>query len=152
MTTGPISTNRKARHDYFILEKMEAGIALLGCEVKSIREGRINLKDSFVRIIRNEAFLFNCHITPYSRIQGHVEIDPIRTRKLLLKRSEIEHLMGKGTQKGHTIVPLSIYFKKSYAKVEIAIAQGKKLFDKRESIKKRIHDRETSAAIKRSSR
>ena len=148
----PVATNRKARHDFFLSDKFEAGVALLGCEVKSIREGRINLKDSFVRIVNGEAFLFNCHITPYSKIQGHVEIDPTRSRKLLLKKVEIGRLAGKASQKGFAIVPLSIYFKKGMVKVEIAVGQGKKQFDKREAIKRRIHDREAEAAIKYHSR
>jgi SsrA-binding protein len=144
----PKIENRKARHDFFISDRYEAGIALLGCEVKSIREGRVNLKDSFVRVVRNEAFLFNCHITPYSKIQGHTGIDATRTRKLLLNRDEIQKLFGKTSQKGFTIVPLSMYFKKGRVKVEIGLAQAKKEFDKREAIKRRIHDRESAAAIK----
>lgn len=144
----PAAVNRKARFDYFVLEKMEAGIALLGSEVKSIREGKVNLKDAFVRILKNEAFLFNCHISPYSRIQGYVDIDPVRTRKLLLHRQEINRLMGQSQQKGYAIIPLSLYFKKGKVKVEIGLARGKQQHDKRESIKRRIHDRETSAAIK----
>ncbi len=147
-----IAVNRKARFDYFLFDKFEAGISLLGSEVKSIREGRVNLKDSFVRIVRNEAYLFNCHITPYSKIQGHSEIDPIRSRKLLLKRSEINRLLGQAAQKGFAIVPLSLYFKKGLVKVEIALAKGKKQFDKRESIRSRIHTRETDAAIKHHTR
>ena len=148
MTQQARIENRKARHDYFLFEKFEAGIALLGCEVKSIREGRVNLSDSFVRVMKNEAFLFNCHITPYSKIQGHTGIDPIRIRKLLLNRAELNVLEGKMSQKGFSIVPLSMYFKKGKVKVEIALAKGKKLEDKREDIKKRMHDRESAAAIK----
>ncbi len=144
----PKIENRKARHDFFISDRFEAGIALLGCEVKSIREGRVNLKDSFVRVVRNEAFLFNCHITPYSKIQGHTGIEATRTRKLLLNRSEIEKILGKTSQKGYTVVPLQMYFKKGRVKVEIGLAQGKKEYDKREAIKRRIHDRESAAAIK----
>lgn len=147
MTQAKIE-NRKARFDFFIFERFEAGIALLGCEVKSIREGRVNLKDAFVRVVRNEAFLFNCHITPYSKIQGHTGIEPTRSRKLLLNRDEIEKLLGKTSQKGFTIVPLQMYFKKGRVKVEIGLAQGKKEYDKRESIKRRIHDRESAVAIK----
>ena len=149
---NPIAVNRKARFDYFLQEKFEAGICLLGSEVKSIREARVNLKDSFVRIVRGEAFLFNCHVTPYSRIQGHMEIEPTRSRKLLLKRSELNRLVGQASQKGFAIIPLSIYFKKGLVKVEIALAKGKKQFDKRESIKRRMHERESEAAIKRHSR
>ena len=140
--------NRKARHDYFIHDTHEAGISLLGSEVKSIREGRVNLKDSFVRILNKQAYLFNCHITPYSKIQGHIEMDPIRSRKLLLHKDQIEKLAGLVSQKGFAIVPLKMYFKKGLVKVAIALVKGKKEFDKRDDIKKRIHDRESSAAIK----
>ena len=140
--------NRKAWHDYFIFDKYEAGIALSGHEVKSIREGKVNLKDSFVRVINNEAYLFNCHITPYSKIQGHVELEPTRSRKLLLHKEEIEKLSGKTSQKGFAIVPLKMYFKKGRLKLEIALVKGKKEYDKRDEIKRKIHDRESSAAIK----
>lgn len=147
-----ISDNRKAHYNYFIHEKFEAGVSLTGHEVKSIRERRVNLKDSYVRIMREEAFLLNCHISPYSKIQGHQDIDPIRTRKLLLKRKEISRLMGQTTRKGVAIVPLRMYFKKGFVKVEIAIGEGKKQYDKRASIKQRIHTRETQAAIKKAIR
>ena len=152
MTTQPSIQNRKARFKFFLFEKFEAGIALLGCEVKSIREGRVNLAESFVRVMKNEAFLFNCHITPYSKIQGHTEIDPVRIRKLLLTRAELTVLEGKMSQKGYSIVPLSMYFKKGIVKLEIALAKGKKLQDKREDIKRRIHDRESAAAVKQHQR
>ena len=152
MDTDQALQNRKARHDYFIFEKFEAGVSLLGSEVKSIREGRVNLKDSFVRIIRDEAFLFNCHISHYSKIQGHVDLDPTRTRKLLLNRAEINLLLGKMGQKGFAIVPLTMYFKKGRVKVEIALAKGKKEWDKRETLKRRIDDRESAAAIQSSVR
>lgn len=141
--------NRKAWHDYFIYDKYEAGIALQGHEVKSIREGKVNLKDAFVRILNNQAYLFNCHITPYSRIQGHEDHEPTRSRKLLLHYEEIEKLTGKTTQKGFAIVPLKMYFKKGLVKIEIALVKGKKEYDKREAIKKRIHDRESAAAVKK---
>ena len=118
------------------------------CEVKSIREGKANLKDSFVRVIRDEAFLFNCHISPYSKIQGHEDIDPTRIRKLLLKKTEIQRLLGRAAQKGFSLIPTSLYFKRGKVKVEVALAQGKKQYDKRQDIKKRIHDRETRAALK----
>jgi len=147
-----ISENRKAHYDYFIHDRYEAGVSLMGHEVKSIRERRVNLKDSYVRIMREEAFLLNCHISPYSRIQGHQELDPIRTRKLLLKRSEINRLMGQAGRKGIAIVPLRMYFKKGFVKVEIALGEGKKQYDKRASIKQRIHTRETQAAIKKATR
>ena len=144
----PIAFNRKAAHDFFLFEKFEAGICLLGSEVKSIREGKINLKESFVRIEKDEAFLHNCHISPYSRIQGYAAIDPTRYRKLLLKRPEINRLLGQSRQKGYAIVPLQVYLKRGLVKVEIALAKGKKQFDKRDAIKKRIHDRESQAAVK----
>ncbi len=147
-----IADNRKAHYNYFIHEKFEAGISLAGHEVKSIRERRVNLKDSYVRVMKEEAFLLNCHISPYSKIQGHQDIDPIRTRKLLLKRKEISRLMGQTTRKGVAIVPLRMYFKKGFVKVEIAIGEGKKQYDKRASIKQRIHTRETQAAIKKATR
>ncbi|MBI4115166.1 MAG: SsrA-binding protein SmpB [Candidatus Omnitrophica bacterium] len=147
MTT--VATNRQASHKYELFDKYEAGIALRGSEVKSLREGRVNLKDSFVRIIKGEAFLFNCHITPYSHIQNIQLADPVRMRKLLLKRSEIDRLAGQTSRKAHTIIALSIYFKKGLAKVEIAVARGKKEYDKRETIKRRIADRETERAIKK---
>ena len=148
MTSPNRIENRKARHDFFLFEKFEAGIALLGSEVKSIREGKVNLKDSYARVVRNEAFLFNCHITPYSKIQGHFEVDATRSRKLLLKKSEIDFLAEKMSQKGFTLVPTVMYFKKGLVKVEIALGKGKKQFDKREDIKRRIHDRESAAAMK----
>ena len=144
--------NRKARHDFFILDTYEAGIALLGHEVKSIREGKVNLKDSFVRIVQGQAYLFNCHITPYSHIQGYIAPEPVRSRKLLLHKVEIEKLGGRISQKGHTIVPLKMYFKKGKVKVEIGVAKGKKELDKRDTLRKRIHDRETSAAVKQHQR
>jgi SsrA-binding protein len=151
-TFTPTIENRKARFDYFLFDKFEAGISLFGAEVKSIRESRVNLKDAFVRVVNKEAYLFNCHITPYSRIQGHVEVDATRQRKLLLNRSEIDRLQGQTSQKGFAIVPLRMYFKKGRVKVEIAVAKGKKEFDKRESIKRKIHDRESASAIQKSMR
>ncbi len=144
----PITVNRKARYDYFLFDKFEAGICLTGNEVKSIREGKINLNDSFVRIDREEAFLYHCHISPYSRIQGHVDIDPTRYRKLLLKHQEIHRLLTNSRQKGYAIIPLSVYFKRGLVKIEIALGKGKKQYDKRDTIKKRIHDRESSSATK----
>ena len=144
-----IATNRQAQHKYQLFDKYEAGIVLKGAEVKSVREGRVNLKDSFVRIVRGEAFLVNCHISPYSHIQDIRLADPTRMRKLLLKRSEIDRLSGQISKKGHTIVPLSIYFKKGLAKVEVAVARGKLEFDKRETIRRRIADREAQRAIKK---
>jgi SsrA-binding protein len=142
-----ISQNKKAYHDYAIEETVEAGIQLLGTEVKSLREGKANLKDSYVLIKSEEVFLFNCHISPYSHgnIMNH---DPLRTRKLLLKRKEIERMRGKAQQKGYAMIPLKIYFKGSFAKVEIGLAKGKKLYEKRETIKEREAKRTIERAMK----
>jgi len=143
-----IATNRKAYHDYHILEKYEAGMSLVGTEVKSLREGRANLKDSYALIKDGEAFLFNCHISPYSHgnIQNH---DPLRTRKLLLHTKEIDKLWGKTAQQGFTLVPLKIYFKNGKAKVEIGVAKGKKQYEKRASIKEKEAKREIERHMKR---
>lgn len=142
-----VCQNRKAYHDYHIEETVEAGLALLGTEVKSLREGRANLKDSYVLIKEGEAFLLNCHISPYSHgnIMNH---DPLRTRKLLMHREEIDRLSGKAATKGNTLIPLKIYFKDSRAKVEIGVAKGKRLFEKRETIKEREAKREIEKAMK----
>ncbi|HET6515381.1 MAG TPA: SsrA-binding protein SmpB [Thermodesulfovibrionales bacterium] len=142
-----VSQNKKAYHDYSIEETVEAGIQLLGTEVKSLRDGKANLKDSYVLIKDSEVFLFNCHISPYSHgnIMNH---EPLRTRKLLLHRKEIERMRGKALQKGYTLVPLKIYFKGSYAKVEIGLAKGKRLYEKRESIKEREAKRTIERAMK----
>ena len=145
----PIATNRQASHKYQLFDKYEAGIALRGAEVKSVREGRVNLKDSFVRIIRGEAFLMNCHVSPYSHIQSIQDSDPTRMRKLLLKKPEIARLSGQTSRKGYTIIPLSVYFKKGLVKLEIAVARGKLEFDKRETIRRRIDEREAERAMKR---
>jgi SsrA-binding protein len=139
-----VCQNRKAYHDYYIEETLEAGISLLGTEVKSLREGKANLKDSYVIMKGKEAFLLNCHISPYSH-GNIVNHDPLRSRKLLLHRKEIEGLMGKSLQKGYTLIPLKIYFKDSHAKVELGVAKGKRLYEKREKIK----EREAKRAIER---
>lgn len=142
-----LATNKKAYHDYEILEKYEAGIVLKGTEVKSAKNGRINLRDSFIRINNGEAFLLNCHISPYE--QGNImNHDPTRTRKLLLHKREIERLAGKVQEKGLTLVPLRVYLKNNLVKVEVALAKGKKLHDKREAIKKKDLDREISRTLK----
>ncbi|MDP3298066.1 MAG: SsrA-binding protein SmpB [Thermodesulfovibrionia bacterium] len=144
-----VSTNRKAYHDYFIEETCEAGITLLGTEVKSLREGKANLKDSYALIKGNEIFLLNCHISPYSHgnIQNH---DPLRTRKLLLHRKEINKLWGKLTQKGLTLIPLKIYFtKKGKAKVEIGLCRGKRQYEKREVLKEKEARREIERHLKK---
>jgi SsrA-binding protein len=142
-----VATNKKAFHEYFILDKMEAGISLLGTEVKAIREGRLNLKDSYALVKNGEALLFNCHISPYSH--GNRENhEPTRPRKLLLHRQEIRKLIGKTQEKGLTLTPLRVYFKRGKIKVELGVARGKKLVDKRESERRKDADREAAAAIK----
>lgn len=150
-TLNPVIDNRKARYDYHLLERFEAGIVLLGCEVKSIREGKMNLQDSYVRIWKDEAWIYNCHISLYSRRQGHQEIDPLQNRKLLLNRSELNKLKDWAERKkGASIIPTKAYFnKKGKLKVEIAMAEGKKQYDKRETIKKRMQDREAKSAMKK---
>ncbi|MBW3563434.1 MAG: SsrA-binding protein SmpB [Acidobacteria bacterium] len=142
-----IATNRKARHDYEVVEKLEAGLVLTGTEVKSLRDGRANLKDSYVIFKDGEAFLFGTHISPYDH--GNRENhEPTRTRKLLLHRRQLEKLHGIVTQKGLTIVPLELYFIAGRVKAEIAVVRGRKLHDKREVVKQREAERETRAAIK----
>lgn len=143
-----IATNRKALRDYQILDKIEAGIVLVGTEVKSIREGRVNLRDSFSRIREGEMYLYNMHIGPYSQAASKFSHDPRRTRKLLLHRREIDRLIGKVSEKGLTLIPLRLYFRRGKAKVELALAKGKKLYDKREEIKARQHQREIASALK----
>jgi len=143
-----VATNRKAYHDYFIEEKFEAGIMLQGTEVKSLREGRVNLHDSYASVKGDEIFLHHCHISPYSHgnIMNH---EPLRTRKLLLHRKEIDKLLGKTKQQGLTLIPLRIYFsKRGLAKVELGLAKGKKQHDRRESIKTREASREVERAMK----
>ncbi len=147
-TDKAVATNRKAFHDYAIEEKLEAGIVLKGTEVKSLREGKVNLRDSYASVDRGEVILHNCHINPYSHgnIMNH---DPLRPRKLLLHRKEINKLLGKAQQKGLTLVPLRIYFtQRGVAKVEIALARGKKQYDRRETIKQREAGREVERAMK----
>jgi len=142
-----IAENRKARHDYHILETWEAGVALLGTEVKSIREGRVNLRDSYARVEDGEVFLYNVNISPYSH-RGYADHEPLRRRKLLLHRDEIRKLIGKTVEKGMTLVPTRLYFKNGRVKVAVSLAKGKKEYDKRETIKRREADRETRAAVK----
>jgi SsrA-binding protein len=142
-----IAENRKAYHDYHLLETFEAGVALLGTEVKAIREGRVNLRDSFARVDDGEVFLYNVHISPYSH-RGYADHEPLRRRKLLLHRHEILKLIGKTVEKGMTLVPVRMYFKNGRVKVAVGLAKGKKEYDKRETIKRREADRETRAAIK----
>jgi SsrA-binding protein len=142
-----VASNRKAFHDYHILEKLEAGISLLGTEVKSAREGRVNLKDSYGAVKDGEAFLLNCHISPYSH--GNRENhDPLRPRKLLLHQKEIRRLIGKTQEKGLTLVPLRMYLRRGKIKVELGVARGKKLHDKRETERRKEMDREARVAVK----
>lgn len=147
LTEKTVSTNRKAYSDYDVLEKYEAGAQLAGSEVKSIREGHVNLKDSYVLIKGEEAFLFNCHISPYTfaNLQNH---EPTRTRKLLLHKNEIKRLMGKIKERGLTVIPLRVYFKGKHIKVEIALAKGKKIWGKKEEKKRKAVDREVQSALK----
>ncbi|MBE3595740.1 MAG: SsrA-binding protein SmpB [Hydrogenibacillus sp.] len=136
-----VAQNKKARHDYFIEETYEAGIVLTGTEVKSIRRGRVNLKDSYAHVKNGEVFLLNMHVSPYE--QGNrFNHDPLRTRKLLLHRHEINKLIGKTREEGYTLVPLSIYVKRGRVKVELALAKGKKQYDKREALKTKAVQRE----------
>jgi SsrA-binding protein len=142
-----VAVNRRAYHDYFIDDKMEAGIMLTGTEVKSVRNGRTNLRDGFVRIDGNEAWLENVHISPYAQanVMNH---EPMRPRKLLLHRREIASLIGKVRQKGYTLIPLRVYFARNRAKVEVGLARGKKQYDKREAIAERDAKRDIARAMR----
>lgn len=146
-----VAENRKARHDYFIEETYEAGIALVGTEVKSLRAGKASLRDSYAEVINGEVFLQNMHISPYEK-GNRFNHDPKRPRKLLLHKREIRRLLGHTTQKGYTLIPLRIYFRRGKAKIEIAVARGKKLYDKRESIARRDAEREIAREIHRRDR
>ena len=143
-----VTQNKKAWHDYEIIDKWEAGIVLQGTEVKSLRAGNANLKDSYARIQNGEVFLYNCHISPYER-GTYANHDPLQVRKLLLNRQEIRKLIGRVEEKGLTLIALKIYFKQGRAKVEIGLARGKKLHDKREAIAKRESNRELDRAMKK---
>ena len=142
-----IAENRKAFHDFHILDTLEAGIVLQGTEVKAIREGNVNLRDSFARVEAGEVWLYNVHINPYSH-RGYADHEPTRRRKLLLHRREIRKLIGKTVERGMTLVPTRLYFKNGHVKVAIGLAKGKKAHDKRETIKRREAERETRAAVK----
>ena len=142
-----IADNRKAFHDYHVLDTWEAGVALLGTEVKAIREGRVNLRDSFARVDRGEVWLENVHISPYSHT-GYAHHEERRQRKLLLHAEEIRKLAGRVAEKGLTLVPLQMYFKNGRVKVALALVKGKQLHDKRETLRRREVDRETRAAVK----
>ena len=142
IVANTIALNKKARHDYHIEEDFEAGIALEGWEVKSLRAGRAQLKESYVTIRQGELFLFGAHFSPLPSASTHIRPDPTRSRKLLLNRREINRLIGAVDRSGYTIVPLSLYWKKGRVKLKIALAKGKKLYDKRAAIKQREWDRD----------
>jgi len=146
--TKIVCQNRKARHEYHIEDTYEAGMVLLGPEVKSIREGRINLKDGYVEIRNGEAWLQNVHISPYTFATNTSRLDPLRPRKLLLHKRQIQKLDGKVKERGFTLIPLKVYFSGGKAKVEIALAKGKKIYDKRESLKRKTMDREFEKRFK----
>ena len=147
MSKKIIANNKKARYEYFIEDVFEAGIVLKGTEVKSIRQGKVSIKESFCQIISGELYIEGMHITPYEH-GNRYNVDPIRRRKLLLNRREINKLIGATKEKGFTIVPLNLYLKDGLIKLEIALAKGKKLYDKRETIAKKDADRRMQRAIR----
>jgi SsrA-binding protein len=147
----PIASNRRARHEYEILDSIEAGISLRGPEVKSLREGRANLSDAYAILRRGEVILRNLHISPYQQA-GRENSDPTRDRKLLLHRQEINRLRSKVAEKGLTLIPLSLYWKNGRAKVDLAVARGKRRYDKREAIRRREQDREVRRASRQRGR
>jgi SsrA-binding protein len=148
MSIKIVCQNKKARHDYFIDDVMEAGMVLLGAEVKSLRDGRANLVDSYARIKNGEVFLYKMHISPYP-FAHHIQLDPVRPRKLLLNKREIKRLIGKTEEKGYTLVPTKVYFARGRAKVEIALAKGKRKYDKRHALKEKEMKKEVDEARKR---
>ena len=141
-----IAANRQAFHNYEIIERFEAGIVLTGTEIKSAREGRVNLKDSYGLVKAGEVWLLNCHISPYSH-GNYANHDPLRTRKLLLRRAEINRLIGRTTERGLTLVPLRMYLKNGMLKCELALAKGRKVHDKREVSRRKTIDKETKQAL-----
>ena len=141
MTDKTVATNRQARYNYHIIESYEAGIELKGSEVKSIRAGRVSLKESFASVDKGELYLSNCHISPYEKTTTF-EVDPMRRRRLLMHKSQIARLLGQTSQKSMTLIPLKLYFKKGLCKIEIGLAKGKKLYDKRRAIKDKEARRE----------
>ncbi|MCS6783226.1 MAG: SsrA-binding protein SmpB [Gloeomargarita sp. SKYBB_i_bin120] len=147
-TVKVVSENREARHLYDILETYECGIELKGTEVKSVRAGKVNLRDGFARFKDGELYLMNVHISPYETASTYFNHDPRRTRKLLLHRAELRKLLGKVEQKGLTLVPLKMYFKGDWAKVLLGLARGRKLHDKRQALKEREQKREIERALK----
>jgi len=150
MSIKIIATNRKAHRDYSISETIECGIELKGSEVKSLRQANANLNDSFARLESGEIFLYNCYITPYEQSSIFSRVDPVRSRKLLLHKSQIRKFFEKTTQRSFTLIPLKIYFnERGYAKVELALAKGKRLFDKRRAVKERQLQRELKRAVRR---
>lgn len=145
-TNKIIANNKKAYHEYFIEEKYEAGLVLVGTEVKSIRQGKVNLKDSYVGIKNGEAFVYNLHISPYDK--GNIyNVDPLRPRKLLLNKREIRKLIGLTTLKGYSLIPLSLYFKNGLVKMELSVAKGKKNYDKRQDLAKKDAERRMQRII-----
>jgi len=142
-----VATNKKAYHDYFVEDTYEAGVVLVGCEVKSVRAGAVNLRDSFVIIKNGEVWMLNAHIAPY-KMGSYNNVDSKRTRKLLLNKREINKLRGKVEQKGYTLIPLKIYFKDALVKIELGLCKGKELHDKRASIKEREVKRSLDRAMK----
>lgn len=143
-----VATNRKARHEYDILETFEAGIVLKGPEVKSLRDGRASFQDAYARLERGEVWLEGVHVSPYEQA-NRFNVDPVRPRKLLLHREEIRRLVGKVEEKGLTLIPLQIYFSRGHAKVTLALARGRKLHDKREALRRREQEREARRAVRR---
>ncbi len=141
-----LANNKKAYHDYFIEEKYEAGLSLLGSEVKSIKKGKVSIKESFISDRKGEMFIYGMHVTPYSQAYDK-DIDPTRTRRLLLHKKEINKLIGKKTQAGYTVVPLKIYERDGLVKLELALAKGKKQYDKRETIKAKDDKRKMDRAL-----
>lgn len=140
MSNKIVANNKKAYHEYFIEEKYEAGLVLVGTEVKSIRQGKVNLKDSYVGIKNGEAFVYNMHISPYEK--GNIyNVDPLRPRKLLLNKREIRKLIGLTTLKGYSLIPLSLYLKNGLVKMELSVAKGKKNYDKRQDLAKKDAER-----------
>lgn len=146
--SNTIAVNRKARHDFFIEDRLEAGLVLEGWEVKSLRDGRAQLSESYVLLRNGEAWLFGSHVTPLPTASTHIHPDPSRTRKLLLQRSEINRLIGAVERKGYTLVPLSLYWKRGKAKLEVGLAKGKKEYDKRAVDKERDWQRERGRILK----
>lgn len=143
-----LAVNRQARHDYFIVETFEAGLALTGTEIKSVRAGRLNLRDAYARVDGGEIWLIGMHISPYEHAGGYFQHDPTRPRKLLLHKRQIAYLAGQLGQKGLTLVPLRLYLKRGRAKLELGVAKGKKLYDKRDSLAERDSRREIERALR----